>query len=677
MTEKNSAQQNLKQIEQLREELGNHNYQYYVLDAPIVSDAVYDQLFRQLQDLEQQHPEFISKNSPTQRVGAQALDSFDQVKHQMPMLSLNNAFDEQEVFAFAKRIQQRLTASKEISFVAEPKLDGLAVSLLYDNGRLISAATRGDGQVGENITLNARTISSIPLHLRGEDYPRYIEVRGEVYMPLDGFTQMNQQAKQAGDKIFANPRNAAAGSLRQLDPKITASRPLAFFAYSVGVVKEGNLAESHYQILQQLKTWGFPVNSTVTHCSTVDECLTFYRKISKQRSGLNYEIDGVVYKVDEIENQQQLGFVSRAPRWAIAHKFPAEEAITRINAVEFQVGRTGALTPVARLEPVSVAGVTVSNATLHNMDEVARKDVQVGDTVIVRRAGDVIPEVVSVIAEKRPKTAKAIHLPENCPVCDSKIVKFEDEAVARCTGGLYCSAQQKEAIKHFAARKAMDIDGLGDKLVDQLVDRGLISSIVDLFRLQLDQLAGLERMGMKSAEKLLIALEKSRETTLAKFLYSLGIREVGEATAQSLSQHFVKLEKIASASEEELQKVADVGPIVAAHAYRFFREQHNQQIIEQLQQLGVHWEEVEQSGADFLGNKTYVLTGTLSSMSRDQAKQRLQALGAKVSGSVSKKTSAVIAGEAAGSKLTKAEKLGVAILNEEELLALLAQYEML
>ena len=662
----------LTKIKQLREAIEFHNYRYYVLDDPEVPDAEYDRLMRELQALEAQYPELVAPDSPTQRVGGEALEGFEEVQHLVPMLSLDNAFDEVEVQAFDKRIHDRLKIDGDIEYVAEPKLDGLAISLLYEAGKLVRAATRGDGHVGENVTQNVRTIRSVPLHLQGEDFPQRLEVRGEIYLPKAGFIKLNQAQEKKGEKLFANPRNAAAGSLRQLDPKITATRPLEMYCYSLGLAEGVTLPDSHFKILQKLKQWGLRVSPEIKCVSGVAGCLEYYQLMANKREQLPYEIDGVVFKVNQIALQGKLGFVSRAPRWAIAHKFPAEEAVTKLLAVDFQVGRTGALTPVARLEPVFVGGATVSNATLHNMDEIQRKDVRIGDTVIIRRAGDVIPEVVSVIPSKRPKNAQQIKLPTHCPVCNSEVIQLEGEAIARCSGGLFCPAQRKEAIKHFASRKAMDIEGLGDKLVDQLVEAGLIEHVDDLFHLNAKQLAELERMGEKSAENLIEALEKSKQTTLAKFIYALGIREVGEATAESLATHFHSLEKIMQADEEALIEVPDVGPIVAGHIYSFFRQPHNLEVIKSLQQAGIHWDEIEKPAGNLpLAGKTYVLTGTLNSMSRDQAKEQLQKLGAKVTGSVSSKTTAVIAGEKAGSKLTKAEKLGVTILDESALMELL------
>ena len=658
-------------VKGLRELIEHHNHRYYVLDDPEVPDIEYDRLLRELQDLEARYPDLITSSSPTQRVGARPLAKFAEAHHELPMLSLDNAFSEAELRAFDQRACDRLDI-EQAEYVAEPKLDGLAVSLLYDQGELIRAATRGDGTTGEDITQNARTIDSIPLRLIGKDWPKQLEVRGEVFMPRAGLEQLNARAREKGEKTFANPRNAAAGSLRQLDPKITATRPLEIYCYSVGVSSHA-LPSKHYEMLQKLKGWGLRVSPLVKQVMGVGACLQYYKDIGKQRPTLSYDIDGVVYKIDQIDQQKTLGFVARAPRWAIAHKFPAEEALTVLTDVEFQVGRTGALTPVARLEPVVVGGVTVSNATLHNMDEVERKDVRIGDTVIVRRAGDVIPEVVSAVMTKRPESARKIKMPKQCPICGSIVQRLEDEAAARCTGGLFCSAQRKEAIKHFVSRRALDIEGLGEKLVDQLVDNGLVEHVDDIYKLNLEQLAGLERMAEKSASNLLQALEKSKATTLARFIYALGIREVGEATARSLAMHFGSLQTIAEANEEALLDVPDIGPIVAAHLQAFFQEPHNREITQNLQKAGVHWEEglPEIKKALPLQGQTFVLTGTLVGIKRDEAKARLQALGAKVSGSVSKKTTAVIAGAKAGSKRTKAESLGVEVLDEQALIELI------
>ncbi len=661
------------QIEQLRKEINQHNYRYYVLDEPAVPDAEYDRLFQRLLRLEEKHPDLISPDSPTQRVGASPLSAFDEVKHHIPMLSLANAFDEKELHAFHRRLCERLEIDDAIEYAAEPKLDGLAVSIIYTDGVLTRAATRGDGYTGEDITQNIRTIDSVPLRLLGAGYPKTIEVRGEVFISKSAFDDMNANAEAHGEKVFANPRNAAAGSLRQLDPRITAKRPLEIYCYSVGWVEGDGLASTHSEILNSLKSWGLRVNPETTIVSGPNECWAYYEKIGKKRQQLPYEIDGVVFKVNDILLQNKLGFVSRAPRWAIACKYPAQEELTVVLNVEFQVGRTGALTPVARLQPVNVAGVTVSNATLHNMDEVARKDVRVGDTVVVRRAGDVIPEVVRALKERRPKRTRRIKLPQHCPVCGSEVVRAEEEAVARCTGGLYCAAQRKESIKHYASRKAMDIEGLGDKLIEQLVEQGLVEHVDQLYELRCEQLTTLERMGEKSAKNLIAALEKSKLTTFARFIYALGIREVGEVTASNLANHFGNIDSIIGTDEVALQEVADVGPIVAKHIVVFFQQPHNRNIVKKLITAGVHWPEVQLVSVleKTLEGKVYVLTGGLNNMTREEAKAKLQALGAKVAGSVSGKTTAVIAGENPGSKLEKAQQLGVTVLNEASLLELL------
>ncbi|MDE1329864.1 NAD-dependent DNA ligase LigA [Vibrio aestuarianus] len=662
------------QLNQLRETLHYHSVRYYVEDSPEIPDAEYDRLMRELLELEAQHPELITLDSPSQRVGGKPLDGFEQVKHEIPMLSLDNAFDDDELDAFHKRIQDRLATTELDAFCCEPKLDGLAVSLLYENGVLIQAATRGDGTTGENITENVRTISAIPLKLQGEGWPTRLEVRGEVFMPKAGFERLNQQALKTGDKTFVNPRNAAAGSLRQLDSKITAKRPLNFYAYSVGVVEGAELALSHYQRFLQLKAWGLPMCPETRLVNSLDEVKSYYQSILTRREQLAYEIDGVVIKVDDIQAQQQLGFVARAPRWAIAYKFPAQEEITVLNDVEFQVGRTGAITPVAKLEPIFVGGVTVSNATLHNADEIERLGVKIGDSVTIRRAGDVIPQVVSVVLDRRPASARDIIFPSHCPVCNSEIERVEGEAVARCTGGLVCQAQRKEALKHFVSRKALDVDGLGVKVIEQLVDKEMVKTPADLFRLKAGQLTILERMGPKSAQNIVNALEKSKLTTLARFLYSLGIREVGEATAANLALHFETLDNISQATFDELLEVQDVGVVVASHITSFFEQDKNKKVIEELMELGIQWPSVvkpsEDSVQPLLG-KVVVLTGSLSQLSRSDAKAALQALGAKVTGSVSKNTDILFAGEAAGSKLAKAQELGIEIRTEQDLLSMM------
>ena len=661
-----------QQIDTLRQDLRRYEYEYHVLDNPTIPDAEYDRLFHQLKALEAAHPELITADSPTQRVGAKPLSGFAQIRHEIPMLSLDNAFSDEEFYAFVKRIEDRLIRLPEpLTFCCEPKLDGLAVSILYVNGVLTQAATRGDGTTGEDITANIRTIRNIPLQLLMDNPPARLEVRGEVFMPHAGFERLNQQALEKGEKTFANPRNAAAGSLRQLDPKITSKRPLVLNAYGIGIAEGVDLPNTHYDRLQWLKSIGIPVNPEIRLCNGTDEVLDFYRDIQNKRSSLGYDIDGTVLKINDIALQEKLGFISKAPRWAIAYKFPAQEELTRLNDVEFQVGRTGAITPVAKLEPVFVAGVTVSNATLHNGDEIERLDIAIGDTVVIRRAGDVIPQIIGVLHDRRPADARPIIFPKTCPVCDSAIVRIEGEAVARCTGGLFCAAQRKEALKHFVSRKAMDIDGVGGKLIEQLVDRELIHTPADLFKLDLTTLTRLERMGAKSAENALASLEKAKNTTLARFIFALGIREVGEATALNLANHFKTLEALQNADLDALQQVPDVGEVVANRILAFWHEPHNVSVVNDLIAQGVHWETVETKEVTenrFKG-KTVVLTGTLTQMGRNEAKALLQDMGAKVSGSVSAKTDFVIAGDAAGSKLTKAQELGVTVLTEEEFLA--------
>lgn len=661
-----------QQIDKLRQDLRRYEYEYHVLDNPTIPDAEYDRLFHQLKALEATHPELITADSPTQRVGAKPLSGFAQIRHEIPMLSLDNVFSDEEFYAFVKRIEDRLIRLPEpLTFCCEPKLDGLAVSILYVNGVLTQAATRGDGTTGEDITANIRTIRNIPLQLLMDNPPARLEVRGEVFMPHEGFERLNQQALEKGEKTFANPRNAAAGSLRQLDPKITSKRPLVLNAYGIGIAEGVDLPNTHYDRLQWLKSIGIPVNPEIRLCNGTDEVLDFYRDIQNKRSSLGYDIDGTVLKINDIALQEKLGFISKAPRWAIAYKFPAQEELTRLNDVEFQVGRTGAITPVAKLEPVFVAGVTVSNATLHNGDEIQRLDIAIGDTVVIRRAGDVIPQIIGVLHDRRPADARPIVFPETCPVCDSAIVRIEGEAVARCTGGLFCAAQRKEALKHFVSRKAMDIDGVGGKLIEQLVDRELIHTPADLFKLDLTTLTRLERMGAKSAENALASLEKAKNTTLARFIFALGIREVGEATALNLANHFKTLEALQNSDLEGLQQVPDVGEVVANRILAFWQEPHNVAVVNDLIQQGVHWDDVEvkEVGENLFKGKTVVLTGTLTQMGRNEAKALLQEMGAKVSGSVSAKTDFVIAGDAAGSKLTKAQELGVAVLTEEEFLA--------
>lgn len=661
--------------EELRRLLEHHNYRYHVLDDPEISDAEYDRLFNELKQIEADNPDLITPDSPTQRVGATPVSELQEVVHTTPMLSLDNAFTEEDLINFDRRVRERLDDVKEIEYVAEPKLDGLAVSFLYENGRLVRAATRGDGMKGEDVTHNIRTIKAVPTQLRGKA-PDVLDVRGEVFMTLDGFKAMNQRALERGEKVFVNPRNAAAGTIRQLDPRLAATRPLDVFFYAVGVHGNWKLPARHSEVLEAFREWGLKVSPLVKVVKGVEGCLKYYRDIGEKRASLKYEIDGVVYKVNRFAQQRELGYVARAPRWAVAHKFPAHEETTVVRDVEFQVGRTGALTPVARLEPVFVGGVTVSNATLHNMDEVQRKDVRIGDTVVIRRAGDVIPEVVKVVLERRPRNARQVQLPKQCPVCGSAVEREEGEVVARCSGSLSCPAQLKGAMLHFASRRAMDIDGLGEKIVDQLLTTGLVKSPADLYQLTAQQFATLERLGEKSAKNLVNALEKSKQTTLARFLYSLGIRDVGEATAAALANHFGSLEALQEASMEAIQEVPDVGPVVAAHVHTFFQQPHNREVIDALRQSGVHWPAQKPRAAPAEGpltGKTFVLTGTLDSMSRDQAGERIVALGGKVTGSVSKKTSHVVAGAEPGSKLTKAQELGVEILDEAAFLKLLGQ----
>ncbi len=656
----------------LREQLNYHNYRYYVLDDPEVPDAEYDRLFRALQALEEQYPELRTPDSPTQRVGGAPLKGFAEVRHAIPMLSLGNVFSDEDLADFDRRVREGLGV-EQVSYCAEPKLDGLAISIRYEDGVLVQAATRGDGQSGEEVTQNVRTIKSVPLKLQGEDIPAVLEVRGEVYMPKAGFDALNRRQAERGEKPFANPRNAAAGSLRQLDSRIAAERPLAIYCYGIGVLEGAERPATHSAMLERLKGWGLRVCEEISVVAGVEGCIGYHVDIGDKRDDLPYDIDGVVYKVDDYAWQEELGFVARAPRWATAFKFPAQEELTLLEGVDWQVGRTGALTPVARLKPVHVGGVMVSNATLHNQDEIARKDVRIKDVVIVRRAGDVIPEVVGPVLSKRPADAALIATPGECPVCGSRVERAEGEAVARCSGGLFCPAQRKNAIKHFASRKAMDIDGLGDKLVEQLVDEGLIADAADLFSLTVEQLAGMERMGEKSAANLVAALDKARHTTLARFLFAIGIREVGEATALNLANHFGDLAAVMAVDEAALLEVDDVGPIVAAHIHTFFRQPHNREVIDKLLAAGVQWQRVERPSLEEqpLVGKSFVITGTLSTMDRSEAKARLQALGAKVSGSISKKTDFLVAGEKAGSKLTKAQELGVAILDEQALQELL------
>lgn len=665
----------MTRVNKLREQINHHNYRYYVLDDPEMPDSEFDRLMRELQELEQRHPELITDDSPTQRVGAAPLDKFDEVKHAVPMLSLGNAFSDDDVRDFDRRARERLELDY-ITYTAEPKLDGLAISLVYKDGVLVQGATRGDGYTGEDVTQNVRTIDSIPLRLMGKGYPGVLEVRGEVFMSRKGFEALNKTQRENNDKTFANPRNAAAGSLRQLDPRITASRPLEMICYSVGRVEGSTLPGKHSEILAALREWGIRTSNEFRVVTGIEACIHYYHDIAQRRDKLAYAIDGVVYKVDSLEQQKLLGFVSRAPRWAVAQKFPAEEALTKLLAIDVQVGRTGTLTPVARLEPVFVGGVTVTNATLHNQDEIERKDIRIGDTVIVRRAGDVIPEVVSAVTSKRKKGARRFKMPTKCPECGSAVVRLEDETAARCTSGLYCPAQRREAIRHFASRRALDIEGLGDKLVELLDQQQLIKNVADLYKLKVKDVAALERMGGKSAENLIQALETSKQTTLPRFIFALGIRQVGEATAQALANHFGNLGSLRKAKPEVLETVLDVGPVVAESIVTFFKQSHNREVIDRLIRSGMRWDDIEvKPVAEMpLSGQTFVLTGTLSSMTRSDASSRLQSLGAKVAGSVSKKTSYVVVGADPGSKATKAEQLGVPLLNEEALIGLLAKH---
>lgn len=664
------------EIEQLRQEINHHNYRYYALDDPQITDADYDRLMQRLRELETQYPAAITPDSPTQRVGANPLSAFTTVVHELPMLSLDNAFSDEDLLAFNQRVQDRLKSTDDVEYACELKLDGIAVSLLYRDGLLVRGATRGDGTNGEDITQNVRTIKSIPLRLAGTGYPAVLEVRGEIYMPKAGFNALNEKARAADEKLFVNPRNAAAGSLRQLDSRITASRPLEMCAYSVGWVDGGTLPETHSGILAALKTWGFLTNRETQVAKNIQQAMAFYRQIGEKRNALAYDIDGIVFKVNSRQLQESLGFISRAPRWAIAYKFPAQEESTILLDVEFQVGRTGAVTPVARLQPVFVGGVTVSNATLHNRDEINRLGIKIGDTVIIRRAGDVIPQIVQVVETKRPTDARAIAFPEHCPVCNSPVETVADEVVARCSGGLVCAAQRKEAIKHFASRKAMNVEGLGDKLVEQLVDLGLVSNLADIYALTREQLAAMERMGEKSADNILTALENSKKTSLAKFIYALGIREVGESTARNFANYFGSFEALAAADQDALQQVPDVGPVVAHFVAEFFVQESNRVAVAALRNAGVHWDNIEVAAPEALPLKglTYVLTGTLEALSRDDAKAHLLALGAKVAGSVSAKTDYVVAGPGAGSKLAKAEELGLKVIDEARLLELLREH---
>ena len=672
----------IEQLTSLRNLIRHHEYCYYVLDAPEIPDSEYDKLIKQLQKIEQQYPDLITTDSPTQRVGGAPLAQFASIKHELPMLSLDNVFDESSFIAFNKRVKDRLhlNENEQVEYCCELKLDGLAVSILYENGKFSKAATRGDGTTGEDITANVRTIKTIPLVLIGENIPARLEVRGEVFMTHKGFAKLNADAEKRNEKVFANPRNAAAGSLRQLDPKITAKRPLSFYCYGVGIIEGSSLPDTHYDRLMQFKAWGLPVSDKVEKRQGAQAALDYFKQIGEQRMSLDFDIDGVVIKVNSIALQNELGFVARAPRWATAFKFPAQEEVTQLNKVDFQVGRTGAITPVARLEPVSVAGVIVSNATLHNSDEIARLGIREGDYVTVRRAGDVIPKIVAVLLDRRPTDTKEIVFPTHCPICGSLIVRDEGQAISRCAGGLICPAQRKEALKHFVSRRAMNVDGMGDKIIEQLVDKDYVKTPADLYKLNLPTLCSLDKIGEKSANNLLNALDTSKNTTLSRFIFALGIPNVGEVTAENLVNQLGNLSAIENASLEQLQTVNDIGVVIAESIIDFFQEPHNRNVIEQLtsEEINIHWQDITPQtqttivDSPFSG-KTIVLTGTLSVLTRDEAKNKLKQLGAKVTGSVSKNTDLVIAGEAAGSKLDKAQELGIKVIDEQEMLNLLAE----
>ena len=672
----------IEQLTSLRNLIRHHEYCYYVLDAPEIPDSEYDKLIKQLQKIEQQYPNLITTDSPTQRVGGAPLAQFASIKHELPMLSLDNVFDESSFIAFNKRVKDRLhlNENEQVEYCCELKLDGLAVNILYENGKFSKAATRGDGTTGEDITANVRTIKTIPLVLTGENIPARLEVRGEVFMTHKGFAKLNADAEKRNEKVFANPRNAAAGSLRQLDPKITAKRPLSFYCYGVGIIEGSSLPDTHYDRLMQFKAWGLPVSDKVEKRQGAQAALDYFKQIGEQRMSLDFDIDGVVIKVNSIALQNELGFVARAPRWATAFKFPAQEEVTQLNKVDFQVGRTGAITPVARLEPVSVAGVIVSNATLHNSDEIARLGIREGDYVTVRRAGDVIPKIVAVLLDRRPTDTKEIVFPTHCPICGSLIVRDEGQAISRCAGGLICPAQRKEALKHFVSRRAMNVDGMGDKIIEQLVDKDYVKTPADLYKLNLPTLCSLDKIGEKSANNLLNALDASKNTTLSRFIFALGIPNVGEVTAENLVNQLGNLSAIENASLEQLQTVNDIGVVIAESIIDFFQEPHNRNVIEQLtsEEINIHWQDITPQtqttivDSPFSG-KTIVLTGTLSVLTRDEAKNKLKQLGAKVTGSVSKNTDLVIAGEAAGSKLDKAQELGIKVIDEQEMLNLLAE----
>jgi DNA ligase (NAD+) len=661
-----------QRIAALRAQISGHDYRYYVLADPEVPDAEYDRLLGELRILEASHPELVTADSPTQRVSGEPSRDFGAVEHRVPMLSLDNAFAEEDVRAFDRRIHERLGTQEPIRYACEPKMDGLAVTLIYENGRFVRGATRGDGTHGEEVTANLRTLRSVPLRLQAPRPPAVVEARGEVFMPLKGFAAMNRRASEAGEKVFVNPRNAAAGALRQLDPRITAKRPLEIFFYGVGIVEGVRMPDTHSATLAKLREWGLRSAPESRVVDGVDGLFEFYVELGAKRAKLAYQIDGVVYKVDSVPLQERLGFVSRAPRWAIAHKFPAEEEITVVNGIEWQVGRTGALTPVARLTPVFVGGVTVSNATLHNIDELHRKDVRIGDSVIVRRAGDVIPEIVKVILERRPDGAVPVKLPRKCPVCGSEVVRDEGEAVARCSGGLFCAAQRKESLRHFASRRALDIQGLGTKVIDQIVDAKLVENAADLYKLTVEKLTALERMGEKSAQNLVDALEASKRTTLPRFLYALGIPDVGEATALALAVHFRELEKLEGADVQQIMQVPDVGPVIADSIQTFLHQGHNRQVIAALRAVGVRWPDMPEIKAEdsAIAGKTFVITGTLRNMTRQEAEEKIRAAGGRVAGSVSKRTDYVVVGDDPGTKATRAQQLGVTCINLEQFASL-------
>ncbi|MFW0099662.1 MAG: NAD-dependent DNA ligase LigA [Coxiella endosymbiont of Haemaphysalis japonica] len=657
-----------QQVEQLRKKINEHDHRYYILSEPVIPDAVYDELFQKLKQLEEKYPQLIVPNSPTQRVGFEPLKTFKIVFHEIPMLSLDNVFDQEGMRAFDKRIRKRLKSDEPIEYICEPKMDGVALSLLYENGELVRASTRGDGFSGEDVTQNARTISTIPLRLRGQYFPRQVEIRGEVLMPRRGFKKFNREAEKKGEKVFANPRNAASGSLRQLDPRITAKRPLIFYGYLLGKVIGGGLPRKHSDLLVQFKKWGIPVISETMVVEDVEGCFGYYEALRKIRDTIPFDIDGVVVKVNSFSLQEKSGFISRAPRWAIAYKFAAKERTTVVNDIEFHVGRTGVVTPVARLKPVSIGGVTVKNATLHNFNELHRKDVRVGDTVIVRRSGDVIPEIVAPLLAKRPKNAKIVNIPTNCPVCQAEVMKLESETAARCMGGLYCHAQLRETIKHFVSRRAMDIEGLGDKWVTLFIKEKLIKDITSIYELNKASLLDLPRIRERSAGNVLTAIEKSKKTSLSRFLYALGIRGVGETMARTLAWHFNELEPLMEASNEELLTIKDIGPVMVENIRGFFQQKHNVGLINKLIRLGVHWPKEKIIMKSEITGKTFVLTGSLKTLTRDEAKEKIERLGGKASSNVSKNTDYLVAGKNPGDKYEKAKELDISIIDEKAFL---------